>query len=58
MSTGTTTCYYADVDEFVELLRAAHPYLGQSDRVALIQLAVLWANQRLAGDSVTTESSH
>jgi hypothetical protein len=55
MTTGTTKSLYADVEEFVELLRAAHPYLGQSDRVALIQLAVLWANQTLASKAVISD---
>jgi len=38
---------YRQLDKFVEVLRAAHPYLEIEDRNALAELAILWANRAI-----------
>jgi len=34
--------------EFLEVFEAAYPYLSATDKTALVQMAVLWANQGIA----------
>lgn len=47
---------YKEVEEFVAVFRAAHPYLVEQDRAALVELTALWAGRNIEAGCVTAKN--
>ena len=56
MTDGEVQDLYADITVFLQVFSAAHPYLTPSDKIALVELAALWASRAISRHKTIEDS--